>query len=79
MADCQMHLVRLLLAAYHTYTWMDPGLKVLLDTDTCNMEGYSKFTPSLYCDHFYLSGGVRYGISQAVSFGIVLKLQGILV
>ena len=34
MADCQMHLVRLLLAAYHTYTWMDPGLKVLLETDT---------------------------------------------
>ena len=34
MADCQIHLVRLLLAAYHTYTWMDPGLKVLLETDT---------------------------------------------
>ena len=36
IADCQMHLVRPLVAAYHTHTWMLPGLNVLLDVDTWN-------------------------------------------
>ena len=29
-----MHLVRPEVAAYHTYTWMEPGLKVRRDTET---------------------------------------------
>ena len=34
MADCQMHLVRAEVCAYHTHTWMWPGSNVRRDTLT---------------------------------------------
>ena len=76
MADCQMHLVRLLLAAYHTYTWIDPGLKVLRDTETCNVRTCHLLHQDV---SIYLSRGVSNSVSQAVSLGVVLQLQGVLV
>ena len=42
MADCQMHLVNPEVAAYHTYTWIEPGLKVLRDTLTWGREDSTK-------------------------------------